>query len=194
MSEIYKYSQQHPPRNEHRLTTNLPSHTKPEGYVELAELGSLACCDDGSMKDDNGVKQHIELQTKAFTSTGRPPATAESLRGRLKEAGFVDVQVFNFKHPLGPWPKESRLKHIGALNLLNAKTGFHAYGMQIFTRTLGMPKEEAEKLCTAAYESIRDKRNHVYTLLWVLYLPFCHDEGTLADFECCSHVAYGRKP
>jgi hypothetical protein len=82
---------------------------------------------------------------------------------------------------VGPWPKDTRLKNIGALVLLNCQTGglnpaslsadwklmgwsegFHAYGMAAFTRILGMDKEEADMICGNAYKAVRNKNYHLH--------------------------------
>ena len=76
------------------------------------------------MGDDNAMKRVFDLcHDKAMAGIGRPPATAESLREKLQESGFVDVHVATFKQVLGPWPKDPRLKHIGAMALLMSETG-----------------------------------------------------------------------
>jgi hypothetical protein len=47
------------------------------------------------------------------------------------------------KEPLGPWPKDLRLKVVGAMNLFHADTGCESYGMATFTRVQGMDAHEA---------------------------------------------------
>lgn len=46
---------------------------------------------------------------------GRPGPTSESLKTLLEEAGFVDIEVHNYKQPIGPWPKDKKLKQVGAM-------------------------------------------------------------------------------
>jgi hypothetical protein len=78
---------------------------------------------------------------------GRPHPTPEFLKNVLETAGFEDVQMHASKEPFGPWPKDPRLKRIGAMNLLNGETGFESYGMAAFTRILGMSADEARGIC-----------------------------------------------
>jgi len=54
----------------------------------------------------------------ALITTGRPQVTAALLRERLEKSGFIDVHVVNFKQPCGPWPKDERLKQVGAMVML----------------------------------------------------------------------------
>jgi hypothetical protein len=96
---------------------------------------------------------------------GRPPPTGELLRQRLEKAGFVNVVVKNIKEPLGPWPKDKRLKTIGAMCLLNGETGIEAFGLAPLTRVLGMGKEEAIAICRDALAAMKMKGTHIYNYL-----------------------------
>jgi ubiquinone/menaquinone biosynthesis C-methylase UbiE len=98
--------------------------TRPGGYVELCEVGAETLSDDGSMAEDNAFKRAVDIVNKgAMEKLGRPPATEEGLVKRLKEAGFVDVVAKKYKHVYGPWPKDRKMKHVGAMTLLNMETG-----------------------------------------------------------------------
>jgi hypothetical protein len=120
LSEIYRYLP--PPSRPH--WANFPSCTTPGGYVELAELGGKLMSDDGTMGEDNPMKKAYDLcHYEAMASIGRPPATAEDLRTKLENAGFVDVKVHTYKQVYGPWPKDPRMKRIGAMALLMCETG-----------------------------------------------------------------------
>jgi hypothetical protein len=142
-----------------------PSCTKPGGYVEHAESSAPMYCDDQVLDSTNGAIRFCQTLTNAMEVIGRPPASAESMKKCLEDAGFVDVTVKTYKQPVAPWPKDKRLKNIGAMALLNCQTAFTAYGMAAFTRILGMTKGKAERLCEGALEAIRDRKNHIYGFL-----------------------------
>jgi hypothetical protein len=95
---------------------------------------------------------------------GRPHPTHEFLKNHLEKAGFEDVQMVTAKEPFGPWPKDPRMKKIGAMSLLNAETGFESYGMAAFTRVLEMDVEKARGMCERALQDVQDKNYHVYGL------------------------------
>jgi hypothetical protein len=101
---------------------------KPGGYVELSEsyrmfffLISEAIpptrkfsdphlanfrSDDGSLKDDSPLQKWANLMNDAMIASGRPVPSEALLRERLEKAGFVDVQSFTLRLPVGPWPKD----------------------------------------------------------------------------------------
>ncbi|KAA8896239.1 S-adenosyl-L-methionine-dependent methyltransferase [Sphaerosporella brunnea] len=159
-----------------KVMSQMYGHTRPGGWVELAETSAKIHCDDNTMSADNGAKVFFETIDEALTNMGRPPPTVELLQRRLRTAGFVDIQAFAYKQPLGPWPKDPRLKQIGAMVMLGCETGFQAYGMAVFTRVLGMDPLRAKQVCDDALKAVRNKNFHLYNHLWVLFLapPPCH--------------------
>jgi hypothetical protein len=137
--------------------------TKPGGYVALGELGMTVYSDDNTMGP--GFDKYIKLLVKGLTDMGRPQATGKMLKDRLEKAGFVDVVVRDIKQPFGPWPKEKRLKNIGAMVMLQSDPGIEAYGMAVFTRSMGIEVAEAIELCKNAWNDVHNKNYHMYSML-----------------------------
>ncbi|KAI5845348.1 S-adenosyl-L-methionine-dependent methyltransferase [Tricharina praecox] len=153
-----------------RLMPEVYRCTKPGGWVELAEVGlNELLSDDGTLLDGDPAKRCVDLLTQAMELIGRPAPTVASMRANLETAGFVDIHVCAYKQPFGPWPKDKRLKHVGAMALLMLQTGIEAYVMASFSRILGMEQEEAAKLCQEAYASCSNRKNHFYNHFYVVY-------------------------
>lgn len=74
------------------------------------------------MAPDHGVNLYMAKLNEAMDRLGRPGQTAETLKGYLENAGFLDVTVHRFKQPYGPWPREQRLKQVGAMGMMAAKS------------------------------------------------------------------------
>ena len=118
------------------------------------------------MPADHALKLYFELVAEAMAAMERPAhVTSDDLKRWLEEAGFVDVVVTDAKQPWGPWPRDKRLKHAGAVVLLNSETGMSSYGMAAFTRVLGMTKAEAEAVCQKASKAANNRQYHVYNFL-----------------------------
>jgi hypothetical protein len=121
--------------------------------------------DDNTVKPDHGLKRCMDALEEALIKVGRPLATAELLKQRLQNAGFVDIKQYVYKQPLGPWPKDPRLKRVGALVLMACDTGIEAYAMGCLTRVLGMDTSEAKRLCAEALRDAKCKHYHAYNYL-----------------------------
>lgn len=142
---------------------------KPGSWIEHCELGLVVYSDDGSVPDDYAAKVCMQLISEAMNKIGRPPCTQESITQQLKDAGFVDVQAYTYKQPMGPWPKDPRLKRIGAMSLLGGETGYAAYGLAPMTRILGMDPAQAERICAEAFASVKNKNQHAYSHYYVAF-------------------------
>lgn len=106
-----------------KLMAKIKRCLEPGGWVELAELGSELYSDDNTMAPGNGLKVQFELVRESMERIGRSFPDEEALRKRLIDAGFEDVYCVNYKHPIGPWAKDKKMKHIGAMVLLSFETG-----------------------------------------------------------------------
>jgi hypothetical protein len=99
--------------------------------VELCEKSTIIQCDDGTMEPNHGIKVFTEYLRDAMKKMGRTSPDAEFLKNLLETACFEGVTTSQIKEPVGPWPKDPRLKRAGAMNLLNGETTFDSYGMAL---------------------------------------------------------------
>jgi hypothetical protein len=97
---------------------------QPGGFIECCELEHVPRSDDGTLKEDDGVKTAMSLLGDALKLLGRPPfMSAAMLKKELEDAGFLDVVVTAVKYPFAPWPKDPKLKMVGAMVLMTEETG-----------------------------------------------------------------------
>lgn len=82
----------------------------------------------------------------------------------MEKAGFEEIKAKQAKKPLGPWPKDPRLKKVGAMVLLHSETVFKSYGIATFTQVLGMDPDKARKIYGASRAGVRNKNYHMYSL------------------------------
>jgi hypothetical protein len=121
--------------------------------------------DDNTVKPDHSLKRCLEQLEAALQKVGRPPTSGPLLKHRLEKAGFVDIKQHIYKEPVGPWPKDKRLKRAGALALLAADTGIEAYVMGGLTRVMGIDSETVRRLCEEGLRDAKNRHYHAYTHL-----------------------------
>ncbi|KAI5796101.1 S-adenosyl-L-methionine-dependent methyltransferase [Pyronema domesticum] len=144
------------------LVSEMIRCTAPGGYMEISEHRMSVHCDDGTMKPDNGTKAFIETLRTTLVKIGRLHPDVEFLKTLLAKVGFEDIHAKQVKEPVGPWPKDPKMKSLGAMVLLNADTYAESLGMAAFTRVLGVDPEKAHGICNAARLATRNKNNHMY--------------------------------
>ena len=138
-------------------------HLKPGGYLEQAEYSSWLISDDGTLKDDSPIGKSNALGKRCYDMFNRPEGDLnifETMKDRIRKAGFEDVVEHRFKWPLGRWPKDKIMKELGLWASVHLDMGMEGYTMRLFTMMLGMSAEEVHVLCTEIRAQLRDRRVH----------------------------------
>ncbi|KAH7219756.1 S-adenosyl-L-methionine-dependent methyltransferase [Fusarium oxysporum] len=86
---------------------------KPGGFVESVEVNPTFLSDDETASDVMAVQTWNKLFREASKTFGRSFCEIEGDVEFLAAAGFVDLQVTDFKVPVGGWAKDSRLRQVG---------------------------------------------------------------------------------
>jgi len=103
-----------------------------------------------------------ELTLEGSSKVGRKWADPRHYKDLMKKVGFVDVTEKLFKWPLGPWPKERKLKELGAFEIENMMQVLSAT-KKVFTVGLGWTFEDAD----AFIEKIQGELKSQKVYAWV---------------------------
>lgn len=97
----------------------------------------------------------------------------------MKDAGFVNVvddkrpvsfydpslsgrtvayMLVALKSPVGPWPKNRKLKEIGRYNVPHCMDAVESFTLALFTRVLGYTVEECQVLISKLKAELRDPK------------------------------------
>ncbi len=117
---------------------------RPGGWLECQEIMLVPGCDDDTMADDDGWLEWTSNMIRASDLTNRQIQIGEQLKDWFQEVGFVDVHEALIKVPIGGWPKDLRLKHLGMLWQKNLVGGLSGFSLGLFHRVLGKTVEEIE--------------------------------------------------
>lgn len=80
----------------------------------------------------------------------------------MEEAGFVDVEEHILKLPVGPWPKDQRLKQVGLFESVNMTEGIQGLTIMLFTRCLQWTLAEVELFLMDVRKDVKNKAIHSY--------------------------------
>ncbi|KAJ6007523.1 hypothetical protein N7540_011499 [Penicillium herquei] len=147
-------------------------HMQPGGWIEQLEMSCFLECDDESMAEDSILRTWGPRLTKAADRSGRRFGIMHTMRDSIARAGFTDIHVKEYKLPVGPWPRDKRLKEIGSVNFHHWADGMDGYSMWLLTR-YGDPvpwsKDEVLVYVAQMRKEISNPRNHCYhraTRIW----------------------------
>ncbi|KAK0719649.1 S-adenosyl-L-methionine-dependent methyltransferase [Lasiosphaeris hirsuta] len=148
-------------------------HLEPGGWLECQEIVMVPFCDDGTMPNDYSWRRWAHDCMAASSIAKRQLDLGPQLRGWLHEVGFVDIHEAVVKLPIGNWPKDLRLKHVGMMWQRCLDSGLSGFTLGLFHHFLGRTVEEIEVSLVDTRNSIFDRKIHAYHKF---------------------HVVWGRKP
>lgn len=148
-----------------RLMSQAYDTLKPGGHIQLSASYPVFASDDGSLPPGSAHAEvgeiFFEMGEKLGVS-GRHPLKWKS---QLIEAGYTDVVERPLKVPTSPWPKDPRMKHIGALELVHFRDGVSNIFARGYTQILGGDPNYFQVLMANARREALDRYMHSYLLL-----------------------------
>ncbi|KAJ9143021.1 S-adenosyl-L-methionine-dependent methyltransferase [Pleurostoma richardsiae] len=142
---------------------------EPGGCLELADIDASYESDDGTLTESHAVKRWRRLLAEAAKERGRPFNEPKTYKAALEDLGFVDVQEVLHKWPLNPWPRDKKLKELGAWTFQNVSDGIEAFSLALLSRVLGWSREEIEVLLADVRRELRDRSIHAYIPVYTVY-------------------------
>jgi hypothetical protein len=141
---------------------------KPGGWVENQEFDLHWTSDDGSMPADGAFEKWQRLWEQGVESVGMTARCyPEVMKRQMEEAGFINVNIVPFKMPLGPWPKDKRLRQAGIYLYSSMYEGLSGLSLRVFTQMLGWSVEELEVLLALVRAEWKHKAMHIYVPMYV---------------------------
>ena len=137
------------------------SNLIPGGWLELQEIG-VATADDDTLGPDTALSQACQVLLDGGEQLGRAFIDVWTLRSLAAKAGFDNLTEEQFLWPSNPWPKDGRLKELGAFNKINITAGIEGVMLGVGTRGLGWTPEDIATLAEAARADIENKKIHAY--------------------------------
>lgn len=137
---------------------------KPGGKIEFTEFGLRWECMDGTF-DPNGncgvwTKKFHEIATEILGMDFDP---IPKMSRWMREAGFEDVVMADEIVPVGPWPRNKRLKDIGRYFLSNMlEGGVENYTLMLFTKA-GWDETSVHAMLGGVRRDLLDPKIHAFT-------------------------------
>ncbi|KAG4258967.1 hypothetical protein FPRO03_13189 [Fusarium proliferatum] len=142
------------------LVRRLYDHLNPGGWVEFQETINTLYSDDGTLEPNNALVGLMDNLKKVHDKIGRTLDPAPEFKNWVWEAGFHNITEQRFKFPVGPWPKDRRLKEIGACLSMNFTSGVDAFTAKPFRDHLGWSQKEVEVLKAEVRKAAKRREVH----------------------------------
>lgn len=125
--------------------------------------------DDGTLPEDSALGQWSKNAFEASAKFGAPFEDTVHIKEQMEAAGFVDLQQHAVKLPIGPWPKDKRLKKCGAFEMVNMVDGIEGLSFRLFSKGLGMSMEAIQLLLMDVRSEAKNSRIHSYYAFYIIF-------------------------
>ncbi|TDZ16151.1 Secondary metabolism regulator LAE1 [Colletotrichum orbiculare MAFF 240422] len=149
---------------------------KPGGWIELQEMRWAYGCDDGTMRPDYAPVQMVSNIKEALARLDVDMYAAERYPEHAAAAGFVNGRHVVKKVPVGPWPKDPKMKKIGEYCRAVIHDGLHAITIGPFTRGLGWSPTKVDDFLVEVQRDLLDSSVHSYVYFHSLFTQKPYDD------------------
>lgn len=131
-------------------------------------------CDDGTMLEDDQFKRLCCLAEEAYGKLELDVSLPKSLGPLLADAGFLNIDCEILKIPIGKWPEDREMQHIGLLQERAIIDFLPTLALRPFN-ALGMSREKAEMELILGRKALKEKHIHryFYYYIWCAQKPIC---------------------
>ncbi|WAO91460.1 Hypothetical protein NCS54_00893300 [Fusarium falciforme] len=155
--------------NDKKLFQQAFKHLSPGGYIELQAAYPPLKSDDDTGDKATDFHKWVNTICDASAKFGKPLTCAPEWKTKLEEVGFVDVHQEIRKVPMGPWPKDPKLKEIGKFQAVQEAQVIDSYTPGLFGRVLGWSEEEIQVFIAKVKRDLKDPTIHLYQQLYFIW-------------------------
>ncbi|KAK4251750.1 Trans-aconitate 2-methyltransferase [Corynascus novoguineensis] len=161
-------------RNWPKLVDQIYTHLKPGGYAEFHCVTGILGCDDDTLPADSPMRKFADALYDSTQIFGTPIDDPTRWKSWFEERGFEDVTEVVYKMPCNPWPKDQRLKLIGAFEMENLLYGLSGMVTRLFVKALKWTPEQVQVFLVDVRKEIKNRNLHVY---WPFYVVYARKPG-----------------
>ncbi|RDW74914.1 hypothetical protein BP6252_06056 [Coleophoma cylindrospora] len=152
-----------------KLMSQAFAHTKPGGWVEFHDFDMKFYSTDKSFVPGSAPDIWTSEIANGVRAIGREPEPGPKLKGWVEDAGFINVFHQVLPIPVGPWPKDKRLKEVGACDLSMFLQGLEGISLRVLTMAKNWSAEEVLAFLPQVRKDLRNRRIHALHDLHIVY-------------------------
>ncbi|WZH46896.1 S-adenosyl-L-methionine-dependent methyltransferase [Fusarium acuminatum] len=136
---------------------------KPGGWVESHEAASSISSDDNTVAPDSAMGHWGKFFLEGSKKIGTSFTVVEdgTQRKAMEAAGFINIQEFEFRNPIGAWPEDPIEKRMGSYTQYGLETDSEGF-ILFMAHALGWKREEILVYIAQFRREIRSGKHHGY--------------------------------
>lgn len=118
--------------------------------------------DDNTVPKDGAFQKFSDSLETACAIFGTPVDDPLRWKDQFTSRGFAEVTERIFKLPTNTWPKDQRLKLLGAWEQENLLSGLEGMTMRLFQKALGWTGEDVTLFLVNVRKEMKSRHIHAY--------------------------------
>ena len=143
-----------------RLIPHYYQNLQPGGWMEVKDLDLRLYSEDGSLRDDHALHRWYTKLNEGLERYGKSLRSGEELSTAMSQAGFENLAIARNPLPIGPWPRDTRLKTIGRYNFWQLWEDLEGGSLKPFLNGLGWARSDLETLLAEVKNDLMDPQIH----------------------------------
>ncbi|KAL0465249.1 S-adenosyl-L-methionine-dependent methyltransferase [Neurospora intermedia] len=143
---------------------------KPGGYIEHMDTHGTIQSDDGSIDETvHALGQWGPIWHEAGRRIGQVLIPAAMMESAMKEAGFVNIVVKDYKVPISPWSKDKKMNDVGLYFYAVMNQDLDGVLQFMFGKVMGWTTEEIGIYIRHLKKEMKDMSIHGYFVFRKVY-------------------------
>ncbi|KAF4993046.1 hypothetical protein FGRMN_6734 [Fusarium graminum] len=155
--------------NRDRLLQQSFKHLIPGGYFEIQGTDAFLASDNGTLENAPNARLWMENLREACAKFGKRADGSSEWSERMDRAGFVDIHQEVCKLPIGPWPKDPKMKELGKYQAVQEMKVVESYTPKLFEHALGWSVPEIQVLMAKVKQELVDPSVRLYLLVTITW-------------------------
>jgi SAM-dependent methyltransferase len=141
-------------------------NTAPGGYCEFTDWDPSLKSPDDSIAKNSSFSEFSRILLDHLENSGTTARPGPSLEGWIKNAGYQIIERRVIPLPIGMWPKDEKMKEIGAWNYIQTEEGLEGFATYILHVQKGWTKDEVDVFCAKVRAELKDRTMHSMATLY----------------------------
>jgi hypothetical protein len=130
--------------------------------VEFHSITGILASDDDTIPKDGHFQKFSDSLGTACEIFGTPVDDPTKWKAWFEDRGFEEVTQKVIKLPCNMWPKDTRMKLLGAWEMENLLGSLEGLTMRLFQKALGWSPEQVTLFLVGVRKEIRNRNYHAY--------------------------------
>jgi len=124
---------------------------------------------NGECDENAPARRWADMIATGARTLGMDPCPGQRFESLMKEAGFINMKRQVVPIPVGPWPRDKKLKEIGSFDLMQFLENLEGISIRLLTAVFKWQVEEVMVLLADVRKDLLNPRAQIQHDFYIVY-------------------------